>query len=188
MVCMEGAALAAIVKAEGRCQQVGAAQMDCDSEGRSHASCSTDTSLGGRLSDSAEQQANKTHHLLRHCLNSGQRDEALQHFSSQDVKEAAKEISRMGQRELQGKFKVRAEGGSAKWQAGWLAGWLGSRGAIAGCVRQGFDQSGAPAVARRGLLGSSSERLPCSGWPAAAAGVWQHHPQQQQRLAAAQAV
>lgn len=78
---------------------------DC-SDGRSHASCSTDASVGARLSDTAEQSLSKTHHLLRHCLNNGQRQEALAHFSSQDVKEAAKEISRMGQRELQCKFKL----------------------------------------------------------------------------------
>jgi hypothetical protein len=46
------------------------------------------------------------HHLLKHCLSDGQRVEALAHFGTDDVKEAAKEISRMGQRELQTKFKL----------------------------------------------------------------------------------
>ncbi|GAB4816633.1 hypothetical protein N2152v2_003679 [Parachlorella kessleri] len=46
------------------------------------------------------------HHLLRHCLNADQRRQALQHFGSDDVREAAREIGRMGQRELQLKFKL----------------------------------------------------------------------------------
>lgn len=50
--------------------------------------------------------ANRTHHLLKHCLSDGQRGEALAHFSTDDVKEAAKEISKMGQRDLQGKFRL----------------------------------------------------------------------------------
>lgn len=49
---------------------------------------------------------NRSHHLLKHCLSDGQRGEALAHFSSYDVKEAAKEISKMGQRDLQSKFKL----------------------------------------------------------------------------------
>ena len=114
MVCLDGAALASVVKQEA-CSRARGGEPDCqtlgDSDGRSHASSCTGDA--GRLADTAEQPLNKTHHLLRHCLNSGQRQEALAHFSSQDVKEAAKEISRMGQRELQGKFKVSAGQGGA---------------------------------------------------------------------------
>ena len=46
------------------------------------------------------------HHLLKHCLSDNQRTEALAHFGTDDVKEAAKEIARMGQRDLQSKFKM----------------------------------------------------------------------------------
>ena len=50
---------------------------------------------------------NRSHHLLKHCLSDGQRGGALAHFSNaDDVKEAAKEISKMGQRDLQSKFKL----------------------------------------------------------------------------------
>jgi hypothetical protein len=69
---------------------------------RSHNSSSTDMS---RLGDDP-LDANRTHHLLKHCLSDGQRGEALAHFSTDDVKEAAKEISKMGQRDLQGKFRL----------------------------------------------------------------------------------
>lgn len=48
----------------------------------------------------------RTHHLLKHCLSQSQRGAALQHFNTGDAREAAKEIARMGQRELQAKFKV----------------------------------------------------------------------------------
>eukprot|EP00887_Chlorella_sp_A99_P001904 scaffold18.g1904.t1 len=55
----------------------------------------------------AEQpEVHRTHHLLKHCLSNDQKGEALQYFNTNDVKEAAKDISRMGQRELQSKFKV----------------------------------------------------------------------------------
>ncbi|KAL4427974.1 hypothetical protein ABPG75_002063 [Micractinium tetrahymenae] len=47
----------------------------------------------------------RTHHLLKHCLSQSQRGTALQHFNTSDAREAAKEIARMGQRELQAKFK-----------------------------------------------------------------------------------
>lgn len=46
------------------------------------------------------------HHLLKHCLSEDQRTEALAHFGTDDVKEAAKDIARMGQRDLQSKFKL----------------------------------------------------------------------------------
>jgi hypothetical protein len=48
----------------------------------------------------------KTHHLLKHWLSDGQRTAALAHFGTQDVKEAAKDVTKMGQRELQQKFKL----------------------------------------------------------------------------------
>ena len=51
--------------------------------------------------------AQRTHHLLKHCLSQSQRGAALQQFNTADPREAAKEIARMGQRELQAKFKVR---------------------------------------------------------------------------------
>lgn len=47
----------------------------------------------------------RTHHLLKHCLSQSQRSTALAQFNTLDSKEAAKEIARMGQRELQAKFK-----------------------------------------------------------------------------------
>lgn len=49
--------------------------------------------------------AQRTHHLLKHCLSQSQRGAALQQFNTSDPREAAKEIARMGQRELQAKFK-----------------------------------------------------------------------------------
>lgn len=55
--------------------------------------------------------AQRTHHLLKHCLSQSQRGAALQQFNTSDPREAAKEIARMGQRELQAKFKVRYGGG-----------------------------------------------------------------------------
>lgn len=48
----------------------------------------------------------RTHHLLKHCLPTNNQGEAMQHFGTEDVKEAARDISRMGQRDLQGKFKL----------------------------------------------------------------------------------
>lgn len=54
----------------------------------------------------------RTHHLLKHCLSTDQKGEALAHFNTGDVKEAARDISRMGQRELQSKFRVRRHGGA----------------------------------------------------------------------------
>lgn len=53
-----------------------------------------------------EEPEQRTHHLLKHCLSQSQRGSALQHFNTTDAREAAKEIARMGQRELQAKFKV----------------------------------------------------------------------------------
>ncbi|KAL6777060.1 hypothetical protein ACKKBF_B20065 [Auxenochlorella protothecoides x Auxenochlorella symbiontica] len=55
------------------------------------------------LLDGADQ---RSHHLLKHCLSHGQRDGALAHFTTADVKEAAREVSRMGQRDLQARFKA----------------------------------------------------------------------------------
>ena len=52
------------------------------------------------------QDSNRSHHLLKHCLSEGQRIEALAHFGTDDIKEAAKDISKMGQRDLQNKFKL----------------------------------------------------------------------------------
>lgn len=73
-------------------------------DGRSNNSSSTDIS---RLDHSIDpNDPNRTHHLLKHCLSDGQRGEALAHFGSDDVKEAAKEISKMGQRDLQSKFRL----------------------------------------------------------------------------------
>lgn len=81
------------------------------------ASCSTElSSLAVAAQQQQQQQAQssdsippeqRTHHLLKHCLSQGQRVAALQHFNTGDAREAAKEIARMGQRELQAKFKVR---------------------------------------------------------------------------------
>lgn len=51
-------------------------------------------------------ETSRTHHLLKHCLSDGQRMEALEHFGTDDVKDAARDISKMGQRELQNKFKL----------------------------------------------------------------------------------
>jgi hypothetical protein len=48
----------------------------------------------------------RTHHLLKHCLSQSQRGAALAQFHTGDPREAAKEIARMGQRELQAKFKA----------------------------------------------------------------------------------
>lgn len=108
MMSLDGGALAALVLRQEPCRQASAdgGLADSCSDHRSHDSSCTDASLPGRLSDTAEHPLNKTHHLLRHCLNLGQRQAALEHFGSGDPKEAAKEISRMGQRELQGKFKL----------------------------------------------------------------------------------
>lgn len=67
----------------------------------------------------------RTHHLLKHCLSNDQRGEALAHFNTADVKEAARDISRMGQRELQSKFKVCARRGAGQgWCAACQRGWL----------------------------------------------------------------
>lgn len=67
----------------------------------------------------------KTHHLLKHCLSASQRGHALQHFHTGDTREAAKEIARMGQRELQAKFKVRRGDGCGTAGACWEAGAVG---------------------------------------------------------------
>lgn len=73
--------------------------------------------------DPSDPQGLRTHHLLKHCLAQSQRgNAALHHFHTGDPREAAKEIARMGQRELQAKFK--ASGG---WLAGWLAGGMPRR-------------------------------------------------------------
>jgi len=74
-------------------------------EGRSNYGSSTDMS---RLNPEFDpnDDPNRSHHLLKHCLSNGQRNEALFHFSTDDVKEAAKEISKMGQRDLQSKFRL----------------------------------------------------------------------------------
>lgn len=66
---------------------------------------------GGSLESSTlallgDLDPSRSHHLLKHSLSDGQRVDARQHFSSYDVREAAKDISRMGQRELQTKFKL----------------------------------------------------------------------------------
>lgn len=47
-----------------------------------------------------------SNHLLKHCLSEGQRTAALEHFGVADIKEAAKMVSKMGQREMQQKFKL----------------------------------------------------------------------------------
>ena len=73
-------------------------------DGRSNNSSSSDISRMDHLID--PNDPNRTHHLLKHCLSDGQRGEALAHFGSDDVKEAAKEISKMGQRDLQSKFRL----------------------------------------------------------------------------------
>lgn len=49
---------------------------------------------------------NGTRHLVKHQLNEAQRVAALEHFETSDVKEATRTINRMGQRELQAKFKL----------------------------------------------------------------------------------
>lgn len=71
------------------------------SDGRSNDSSYTDLE---HASDSGDP--NRSHHLLKHSLSDGQKEEALAHFPDLDVKEAAREISKMGQRELQTKFKL----------------------------------------------------------------------------------
>ena len=72
-------------------------------DGRSNSSSITDLS---RMDAGDPNDPNRTHHLLKHCLSDGQRTEALAHFGTLDVKDAAKDISKMGQRELQLKFKL----------------------------------------------------------------------------------
>ncbi|GAB4813884.1 hypothetical protein N2152v2_000930 [Parachlorella kessleri] len=116
VACLGGGALAAMVlQQQGSCarpfcrsMEVACITVPTGVEGGSQHSSCTEAALPGRLADSGDQQqsGHKTHHLLRHCLNMGQKQQALEHFNAQDVKEAAKEISRMGQRELQGKFKL----------------------------------------------------------------------------------
>ena len=77
-----------------------------DASGSNASSCSG-LYAGGSDDLSAQlDAAQRTHHLLKHCLSHDQRGEALLQFGTTDVREAAKEISRMGQRELQGKFRV----------------------------------------------------------------------------------
>ena len=71
-------------------------------------------SLDGRPATTADMLSgldpdldpNRAHHLLKHSLSDGQRVDALAHFETDDVKDAAKEISKMGQRDLQGKFRM----------------------------------------------------------------------------------
>lgn len=88
--------------------------MHADVEHGSNDSSSTEMDVSGMTGDAGDQ---RTHHLLKHCLSMNQRDAALQHFSTCEVKEAAKDISRMGQRELQAKFKVRGVGGCGRLRA-----------------------------------------------------------------------
>lgn len=71
-------------------------------DGDSNASSTTEADTSALL-DGADH---RSHHLLKHCLSTGQRDGALAHFTTDDVKEAAREVSRMGQRELQARFKA----------------------------------------------------------------------------------
>ena len=128
------------------------------------------------------------HHLLRHCLNTDQRRQALQHFGSDDVREAAREIGRMGQRELQLKFKVNASSlplqrneriSVRMWARRNL--WCG-RGILL-----------ALAVVCWGLMRarttwlSVAERSSTTRCPAAV-GVWKRDAQQQQQLVAPQAL
>ena len=98
-------------------QQQQQQQQACGSSGEAAAS--------GRCQQDAAEP--KTHHLLKHCLSASQRGAALAHFNTGDAREAAKEIARMGQRELQAKFKV----GAGCWPAGgWRVapdGWLPRR-------------------------------------------------------------
>ncbi|PSC69809.1 grf-like transcription factor isoform B [Micractinium conductrix] len=61
--------------------------------------------LAASCGDALLPPEQRTHHLLKHCLSQSQRSAALQHFNTADAREAAKEIARMGQRELQAKFK-----------------------------------------------------------------------------------
>ena len=58
--------------------------------------------------DATEPKASTgDHYLLKHYLNQEQHGAAaLQHFGTNDVKDAAKIISKMGQRDLQAKFKL----------------------------------------------------------------------------------
>jgi len=51
------------------------------------------------------EDLSKAHHLLKHWLSQDQRTAALAHFGTQDVKEAAKDVTKMGQKELQQKFR-----------------------------------------------------------------------------------
>eukprot|EP00889_Picochlorum_renovo_P001330 jgi/Picre1/28360/NNA_003766.t1 len=52
------------------------------------------------------EDLSKAHHLLKHWLSQDQRIAALAHFGTQDVKEAAKDVTKMGQKELQQKFRL----------------------------------------------------------------------------------
>lgn len=93
------------------------------SDGSLASSCSAAADPLQAQQQALEEPEQRTHHLLKHCLSQSQRGSALQHFNTTDAREAAKEIARMGQRELQAKFKVRSR----------LAGlWMGQGGQVAG--------------------------------------------------------
>lgn len=79
-------------------------------ERHSHASSSTDLPLpnmgnGESVEVDPNDPSKGSHHLLKHCLTQ-RYEEALSHFSNMDVKDAAREIGRMGQRDLQAKFRL----------------------------------------------------------------------------------
>ena len=74
--------------------------------------------LAASCGDALLPPEQRTHHLLKHCLSQSQRSAALQHFNTADAREAAKEIARMGQRELQAKFKVGGGPGTRRFRAG----------------------------------------------------------------------
>lgn len=64
------------------------------------------TVLAGDVTAPAATATDADHHLLKHYLYESQRAAALQHFGTADVKEAAKMIGKMGQRDLQARFKL----------------------------------------------------------------------------------
>ncbi len=71
-------------------------------------STSSDASQRGEWGVVAAADA---HHLLKHNLSSDRKVAALEHFGSCDVRDAARDISRMGQRDLQAKFRL----GELEW-------------------------------------------------------------------------
>lgn len=84
----------------------GALEAAAEPAGHSCDSCSlASTSTEQHCSADGLDPSQRTHHLLKHCLSQSQRVTALAHFNTADPREAAKEIARMGQRELQAKFK-----------------------------------------------------------------------------------